>query len=212
MNAPDKITKKYRTHTFTWELVEREVPVPKKHLQLPVKTGYFLRSLKTKETRLELVVYCRLLIEKGWTLQSIANELDVTRERVRQYVIDEDSDLVEVAEGFDVPEIPTVIEQTYVKVTHKPDPQVLKKLLELQPFAQLVRSNSPAYRKEAEEYTKLLADEVERGIPVYQLAKSLGITYGAIQFRLARYGYKPVGMGKSKAYNKIHDNNRYKEE
>jgi predicted transcriptional regulator len=212
MNAPDKITKKYRTHTFTWELVEREVPVPKKHLQLPIKTGFFLRSLKTKETRLELVVYCRLLVEKGWTLQSIANELDVSRERVRQYVTDEDSDLVEVAEGFDVPEIPTVIEQTYVKVTHKPDPQVLKKLLELQPFAQLVRSNSPTYRKEAEEYTKLLADEVERGIPVYQLAKSLGITYGAIQFRLARYGYKPVGNGKSKAYNKIHDNNRYKEE
>ena len=212
MNAPDKITKKYRTHTFTWELVEREVPVPKKHLQLPIKTGFFLRSLKTKETRLELVVYCRLLIEKGWTLQSIANELDVTRERVRQYVKDEDSDLVEVAEGFDVPEIPTVTEQTYVKVTHKPDPQVLKRLLELQPFAQLVRSSSPAYRKEAEEYTKLLADEVERGIPVYQLAKSLGITYGAIQFRLTRYGYKPLGNGKSKSYNKIHDNNRHKEE
>jgi hypothetical protein len=72
-----------------------------------------------------------------------------------------------------------------------------------------VRSNGKAYREEAEEYTKLLnyAHTVE-GVTLYRLAKRLGVTHGALRFRLVRYGYKKPVTATSKVYNPILKENR----
>jgi hypothetical protein len=91
----------------------------------------------------------------------------------------------------------------------EPSPETLARLLELQPYAQQVRSNGSKYREEAEEYTELLdyAHRVE-GVTLYRLAKRLGITHGAIRFRLVRYGYKDPITATSKVYTPILAENR----
>jgi hypothetical protein len=82
------------------------------------------------------------------------------------------------------------------RVFVEPSAETLARLKELQPKAQQVRSTSPRYRQEAEEYTALLNKaHVEEGVSVYRLAKRLGITHSSIRFRLARYGYKPTPTG-----------------
>jgi hypothetical protein len=92
----------------------------------------------------------------------------------------------------------------------EPDPAKLARLLELKPFAQQVRSNGGKYRAEAEEYTALIAEvHLVDGVTLYRLAKRLGVTHGALRFRLARYGAKlPQNGGTSKVYNPILAENR----
>lgn len=211
MDTPDKYTVTSKNYAIRWKAIEQEVPVSRKHLELPKETVELLKSLKKPSTRLELIVYCRVLVDNGWTLQSIANALSLSRERIRQYVSSEDSDLFEVVEGLAIPAIPTVKEQVYVRYIIEPDPQVLKRLLELKPLAELVRSSSPRYRQEAEEYTKLIAKEIEKGVSAKHIARCLGVTHAAINFRLTRYGYKAIGEGKTKAWKAIDPNNRPKE-
>jgi hypothetical protein len=91
----------------------------------------------------------------------------------------------------------------------EPTPETLRRLLELQPYAQQVRANGTKYRAEAEEYTKLLdyAHTIE-GVTLYRLAKRLGVTHGALRFRLVRYGYKKPITATSKVYQPIIRENR----
>lgn len=180
-------------------------------LVLPYEVGKALRDLPIAERK----AYCLLLVEGNWTLQSIANELFVHRQTVLDYTRSAEANNPDVlAKVWDlpVPKLPRiVVSEKYVRDIVEIDSDVLKQLIELQPMAQLVRSHSPKYREEAETYTKLLAQEIDRGVTSYQLSKALGITIGAISFRLTRYGYKPLGTGKSKAYNSIIEKNRKKE-
>jgi hypothetical protein len=110
--------------------------------------------------------------------------------------------------GIEIPAPPSKAERekrTYVE----PTPQTLKRLLELQTYAQQVRSNGKKYRAEAEEYTALLNHaRVVEGVTIYRLAKRLGITHGAVRFRLARYGYIQPKSGSSKVYQPIVSDNR----
>jgi hypothetical protein len=112
--------------------------------------------------------------------------------------------LVEIPDPPVKPERPKPV---YVEPTEK----TLARLLELQPYAQQVRSNGKKYREEAEEYTALLnhAHTVE-GVTLYRLAKRLGVTHGALRFRLVRYGYKTPVTATSKVYTPIVDENRVK--
>jgi hypothetical protein len=109
---------------------------------------------------------------------------------------------------MDIPE-PPVKQEREKPVYVEPNPDTLARLLELQPYAQQVRSNGKKYREEAEEYTKLLnhAHTVE-GVTLYRLAKRLGVTHGALRFRLVRYGYKQPVTATSKVYNPIVKENR----
>jgi predicted transcriptional regulator len=174
------------------------------HLTLPKEVGEALRSATLRDKK----IYCYLLKQKGWTLQSMADELGVTREMIRLHVKGADLTDTTVASYLPLPDLPVIVTERVVHEPIKPDSAIVDRLKELQPLAQKVRSSSPNFRVEAEEYTALIAKEVERGVPVYQLAKALGVTYSALLFRLTRYGYKPVGTGKSKAYNAIHEQNR----
>lgn len=157
--------------------------------------------------------YSFALRNAGWTLQSVADLFDVSREMVRQMVAKTDSalaDEVVARYGLEVPALPEKERRTTsTRVFIEPSAETLARLLELQPMAQAVRSFSKAYRSEAEEYTALLnhAHTVE-GVTLYRLAKRLGVTHGALRFRLARYGYKLPVNGSSRVYQPVLERNR----
>jgi len=181
-------------------------------MALPYETIDVLLANAYEPDILRAHVFC--LREAGWTLESIASPLGMSRERVRQIanlVYDFDSARRESqANGLAVP-VPPVREKKERKETvPRPQPTAdnLARLLELQPLVQQVRANSPRYREEAEEYTKLIAHEHnDRGVSLYRLAKELGVTHGALRFRLVRYGYKETAS-ESRVYKPILESNR----
>ena len=156
--------------------------------------------------------YIRSLRDSHWSLQSIADAAGgLTRERIRQIVegiyFSSDTTFKEV-DSFPLPTPPIKVKKE-PKVRPKVSEKTLKKLLDLKPSAQKVRSNSPRYRKEAEEYTALInyANTVE-GISISAIARELGVTHGSIRFRMARYGYAN-SKSSSNCYKPILDKNRY---
>jgi hypothetical protein len=180
--------------------------VKKTDLNLPKEVGEALRSLPLKERK----AYASVLRKAGWTLQSIATELNVTRESIRLYGAEEHTgEYLAKVQHLPVPEVPMVeiYKDKVIKVL--PSADVLAQLKELQPKAFLVRGKGKANRKEAEEYTKLLYDTMESGVSGYRLAKELGISHSAILFRLVRYGYTTT-TGKSGTYRQL--THRKKEE
>jgi transcriptional regulator with XRE-family HTH domain len=158
--------------------------------------------------------YIYVLRMKGWKLQAIADALGLTRERIRQIETKASPALAlhVLADpgSFPVPELETMeIEVLAPPVYIEPSPEALARLLELKPLAQKVRYDHTQYRKEAEEYSALVwhVHSVE-GVTLYRLAKRLGVTHGALRFRLARYGYKLPKTAKSSCYTPIKQNNR----
>jgi transcriptional regulator with XRE-family HTH domain len=156
--------------------------------------------------------YIKALRERGWTLESVGVVSGISRERVRQ--IESGIPMAEALrvaiDGYPLPEPPKYEEKIPASEKYvEPTPETLSRLLELQPFAQQVRSYGTKYRKEAEEYTWLInhAHTVE-GVTLYRLAKRLGVTHGALRFRLVRYGYKQPISAESKAYTPILPQNR----
>lgn len=153
--------------------------------------------------------YAVALRANGWTLQSISNSAGVTRERIRQIVAEGEwqVSLVDVS-GYPLPmppEKPVKAPREFVE----PDPVKLARLVELQPLARQVRANSPLYRAEAEEFSKLVADvHMNDGVPLYRLAMRLEVTHGALRSRLGRYGLKLPVKGTSGVYNPIKAENR----
>jgi transcriptional regulator with XRE-family HTH domain len=156
--------------------------------------------------------YIKALRERGWTLESVGVVSGMSRERVRQ--IESGIPMTEALriaiDGYPIPEPPKYEEKVPASEKYvEPTPETLSRLLELQPLAQQVRSYGMQYRKEAEEYTWLInhAHTVE-GVTLYRLAKRLGVTHGALRFRLVRYGYKQAVSAESKAYTPILQQNR----
>jgi transcriptional regulator with XRE-family HTH domain len=190
--------------------VTKQVAVTQ-HQTVPVVATLALNLTKDRDLR---AAYVKALRLKGWTLESIADALGLTRERIRQIQLTASpANIVYILSNpgeFPVPELETIeievpAEPEYVE----PSDETLARLLELQPFAQKVRYDHSTYRKEAEEYSALVwhANSVE-GVTLYRLAKRLGVTHGALRFRLARYGYLTPKTGKSKCYNPIKTQNR----
>jgi len=182
---------------------------------LPENVVAVLRSLEKDDT-LVRNSYIAALRHKGWTLQSIGSAIGLSRERIRQIETKIGQDLIDqinmFPEEFPIPSLPVYTETRTVYEAYEPKPETLARLKELKPFAQLVRSHSPKYRAEAEEYAALLwKAHNEEKVTLYHLAKCLGVTHGALRFRLVRYGYMtPAKGGKSKAYFAIIDANRVK--
>jgi DNA-binding transcriptional regulator LsrR (DeoR family) len=177
--------------------------------ELPNEVLYVFRTHHlTKEER---NLYATALHAQGWTQTVLAEEFGVSRERVRQLI--EKIDKAEAIRFVIERDLPTPTPPAHDKpaphVYIEPSEETLARLLELKPYAELVRSSSPRYRKEAEEYSWLInyAHTVE-GVTLYRLAKRLGVTHGALRFRLARYGYKPSPGSTSKVYTPIHAANR----
>ena len=179
----------------------------KQHLTLPQEAKDLLLSLADNIPLRNSYLY--LLRKYGWTLESLGQALQVTKERVRQYTL---SKKVNPAMAIHLPEFrpPVLVLGKPKHIPIEPTPETLARLLELQPLVQQVRANSPMYREEAEEYTWLLnySHTIEK-VTLYRLAKRLGVTHGALRFRLARYGYL-THTGKSSTYTAILDKNRVK--
>jgi hypothetical protein len=124
-------------------VVKTTEKVKNQHLTLPKEVGELLRTLSVRDKK----IYCYLLKQKGWTLQSMGDELGVTREMIRLYTKNADlSDTTSVSH-LPIPELPVIITERIVHEPIKPDSDVVAKLLELQPLAQQVRSSSPKFRK-----------------------------------------------------------------
>lgn len=177
----------------------------KRLIQLPPEIKKKLSETSNPDMR---DAYVRALRNAGWTLESVATPLNISRERVRQICATKDSENI-LPSDYEVPEPPLVVEKRSTRVFVEPEPETLARLLELQPMAQQVRSHSARYRAEAEEYTRLVAKaHLEEGVTLYRLAKRLGVSHPALRFRLARYGYKLSENGKSKVYTPIKSENR----
>lgn len=178
----------------------------KRGIALPEEVADQFMEITDMEVR---DAYMRILRDKGWTLQSIADAVgDISRERARQCVESIGSrkaaNVVDRARTrrmkFIVPELPIAPEKPTPEPKPMPKPETLEKLRELQPLAFEVRYSHSKYRKEAEQFTKLLwKSHTVEGVSIYRLAKLLGVTHGALQSRLVRYGYKTT-KGKSAAY------------
>lgn len=191
-------------------MVKKQVPVTQ-HQTLPFVTTVALNLVEDKEMR---AAYIYVLRMKGWKLQAIADAFGLTRERIRQIESKASPALAlhVLADpgSFPVPELDTVeIEVLAPPVYIEPSPENLARLIELKPLAQKVRYDHTTYRKEAEEYSALVWHvHFVEGVTLYRLAKRLGVTHGALRFRLARYGYLLPKSGKSKCYTPIKQKNR----
>jgi hypothetical protein len=148
----------------------------------------------------------QILNDAGWTYSSIGEASGISRERVRQILAMKT--VKALARDVEIP-VPPIKQERVPKVWPVPSTARLNRMLELQPKAQLVRSSSPNFRKEAEEYTALIYKvHKEEGVSLYRIASSLGLTPAAVYARLIRYGYKPVGKGKSGVYTAVLTSNR----
>jgi hypothetical protein len=191
-------------------MIKKQVPVTQ-HQTLPFVTTTALNLVEDRDMR---AAYIYVLRMKGWKLQALADALGLTRERIRQIETKASPALAMhvLADpgSFPVPELDTVeIEVLAPPVYIEPSPEALARLLELKPLAEKVRYDHLQYRKEAEEYSALIWHLYSvDGVTLYRLAKRLGVTHGALRFRLARYGYLLPKTGKSSCYTPIKQNNR----
>lgn len=150
--------------------------------------------------------YIATLRSQGWSLQSIADAVGFTRERIRQ-ICEVKKAKQDMSYPLPTPPLKPIKEK---RVLPEPDAKSIERLLKLQPMAQQVRSHSGKFRKEAEEYSALVYKVyTEEGVSLFRLAKYLGVTHGALRFRMARYGYIKTKNPKSSCYQPIIEKNRY---
>jgi hypothetical protein len=180
----------------------------KKNQRLPDEISAHFEVIASDNIKRDQLI--RQLVDANWTYEAISNASNLTRERVRQIANASHAlaDEFNIDLGVQIPE-PPIKTKREKREYAEPSPETLRRLLELQPYAQQVRANGKKYREEGEEYTALLnhARTVE-GVTVYRLAKRLGLTNGAVRSRLARYGYIKPKTGKSKVYQPIIQANR----
>jgi hypothetical protein len=179
-----------------------------KNQRLPQEIHLAFQETKSDQSKRDFLIL--ELVNASWTFEAVASASGLTRERIRQIA---KANIALAKEfnfhlGFDIP-APPLQPEPIRPVYIEPSPKTLERLLELQPYAQQVRANAVRYREEAEEYTALLdyARTVEK-VTLYRLAKRLGITHGAIRFRLVRYGYMEAVSATSKVYRPIKKENR----
>ena len=174
---------------------------PIKNQLLTPEVYLIFNSFKTKEERNQYV--WRLRKEEGWSLESIGQAVGVTREMIRLIVDKLDQapfQLMLSVASHPVPKRARVARVVYRKTPI--DPEALKVLKELHATATLLRGKSVKNRKEAEEFTRLIHEQTLLGVSTYTIAKELGLTVGAINLRVVRYGYRKTA-GQSRALTRI---------
>ena len=171
--------------------------------------------LETSDTAKRREAYALIyhMRQAGWTFNAISTPLGVSREWIRiicrNYAENESSWGVTV-DTASIPSVPISVKQErrVVQVLIPTDEVNELKSLHEQSF--FVRGNmSPTHprRVAAEDYLKKILELRERGYTNYRIAKSIGVSIGAISNRLIRYGYATTN-GTSKAMTKIKPENR----
>lgn len=175
---------------------------------LPKEVEDAFSKLSTVQEDSLKLPYIIELANLGWTYTAISRVCGFPKETIGAVVrVGRPSDGSVHSYGLPLPKPPR--HKAKVPVTYiEPRPELLARMLELQPLATLVRYNSQRYRKEAEEYSFLMNQALEEGCTMYRLAKRLGLTHSAVSFRLVRYGYRETKLGKSKTYQPILKKNR----
>ena len=170
-------------------------------ITLPQDTIDLLKSLSIQERK----AYAKRLVDVGWTYNSIATPLGVTRQAIESYVKPHfrnayKPEMLEQVKDLPIPQVPSkpIMKSKRVEASA----EALATLQSLYVKARMVRGKGQNNRTEADEFTRLAWEQVQQGISVYSLAKSLGVTPSSLQFRFVRYGYK-TSNGKSQAYTKI---------
>jgi hypothetical protein len=176
------------------------------NVQLPEEVIENFIALTTNNLKNLRNDYIVALVNAGWTNVSIAKSAGLSNEMVR--IIVGKHEAQEVPPTLAVPEVPKHEPKSHTVSHVLPPAELLERLIELQPLAQKVRSNSPQYRAEAEEYSYLINQaHTMYGVTLYRLGKLLGVTTSALVFRLVRYGYR-TSEGKSMVYTRVKDSNR----
>jgi len=174
---------------------------PVRNQLLTPEVYLIFKSFKTKEERNQYV--WRLRKEEGWSLESIGQAVGVTREMIR-LIVDklerEPFQLMLSVASQPVPKRARIKKVVYRKTPI--DPEALKVLKELHATATLLRGKGSKNRTEAEEFTRLIHEQTLLGVSTYTLAQELGLTVGAINLRLVRYGYRKT-TGNSRALTRI---------
>ena len=167
--------------------------------QLPddVREAFKTLSMNNK------VGYAKRLRAKGWTLESIGNASDVSREAVRLWLqMDREYDYAKVF-NLPAPQRAFKVVPVFKHVPRVPSDEVIQQLKQLHSKAKLVRYDRQTHRVEAEQFTALLNEVINvQKYTVLQVAKALGLTRGALHFRLVRYGYNTTS-GKSVVYRNL---------
>lgn len=181
------------TITITKELPQRVGQ------ELPKEIADVLISLPYVERK----AYAQRLVAEGWTYTAIGKPIGLTRERVRQYNSEKlNEEVQKKVEALPLPPRPIRTVELQRLMRTQIEPEVLEQLKALYEVGKQVRGKSQKHREEAEAFTKLAWEQVERGVSVYAIAKALGCTHAGLQFRFVRYGYK-TSNGKSKAYDPL---------
>lgn len=153
----------------------------------------FARTLRRmrgdRDTRLDGVL--RLALDEGWTASAIGRAMRITRERVLQRA----AAATGPAWGVDIPPPPRRIHPPKPTRPQLP-PDVAALLRQMSGIARTVNGATHAddpRRKVSVEYAALLAELVAAGWPIKYLSRVVGVTHGAIRFRLGRHGHmRPV--------------------
>lgn len=187
--------------SYAKKIREERLGNPKPSQELPAEVSLAFSSLITKEERNQYV--WRLRTEERWTLESIGKVIGVTREMIRLIVKELNQTsftLLPTVSHLVVPKRERIVKVVNLR---KPlDPVVAVLLKELHLKATLVRGKTEANRVEAEEFSRLIHEQTLLGVSTYTIAKELGLTIGAINLRLIRYGYRKT-TGKSKALTRV---------
>jgi hypothetical protein len=102
-----------------------------------------------------------------------------------------------------VPQRPFKVVPVFKHVPRVPSEDVILQLKQLHSKAKLVRYDRQTYRAEAEQFTALLNEVINvQKYTVLQVAKALGLTRGALHFRLVRYGYNTT-EGSSRVFHNV---------
>lgn len=177
------------TDLGAWNITQRS-EIGDSRLHLPDAVECRLRHLYAMTDdpafRPDFNNFVATLRNAGWTLQSIAAPLSITRERVRQVALSGavDHDLVVPA----VPLKPRRERKVWPRLTDAQRTEIA----ELSVLAQQVRGWTPVdhpWRVASERLSEALAEARLRGVRFRELAEAAGVSNEAIRFRLGRHGY-----------------------
>lgn len=174
---------------------------------IPESFAEVMRQARAESKEKICALQCRLYIEGGWSLRQIGKALGNSGEWARTEIVacsDNNHDHSSVA-GIEIPKrqketITKIVPAKYV--SERIDEATIAELQALRSLAKYCRGAVPPThpaKAASIQYAARLNDLWQQGYSVYGLAKSLGVTTGAVQRMLVSYGYKE-SAGKSKAY------------
>lgn len=179
--------------------------IPPKSADMLLMLRLLTKVTNDAKTRKQLVATVRAFLDAGWTLASVADACHVTRQTVFNWK--QESEALDITKLVAM-DVPPFVSSSPAKVERKPKAMLseadVKELLMLHDIAKRNRRGRVGTQSFTAECSQRFTDMVwnlhnDKGVSIYAIAKAVGVTVAALQFRLVRYGYKTT-TGKSKSY------------